>query len=49
MRIGLRYENALVLPHGELLDLIAVEQIKHEGFRLVEKDERDIWEILEVK
>jgi len=48
MRLGLRYQDALSLPHGELLDLIAVEQVKHEGFRLVEA-EPDIWEILGVE
>ena len=49
MRFGLSYANALALPHGELLDLIAVDQVKREGFLPVSKDDRDIWEILEVK
>lgn len=31
MKIGLTYDQALDLPFGELLDLIAIEQIKHEG------------------
>lgn len=29
--MGLTYDQTLDLPHGELLDLIAIEQIKHEG------------------
>jgi len=33
MRVGLTYEQALDLPLGELLDFVAIEQIKAEGFR----------------
>lgn len=29
--MGLTYEETLDLPLGELLTLIAIEQIKHEG------------------
>lgn len=32
--MGLSYAQALDLPLGELLDLIAVEQVKHEGVKL---------------
>lgn len=49
LRLGLPYAHALDLPHGELLDLIAVDQVKREGFEPVTRDERDIWEILEVR
>ena len=34
-------------PLGELLDLIAVEQIKHEGFALRERREDDFWALRE--
>ncbi len=30
MRVGLTYDQALDLPVGELLDYMAIEQIKHE-------------------
>lgn len=32
--MGLGYQETLDLPMGELLDLIAIEQIKHEGAKL---------------
>lgn len=31
--MGLSYEDAQILPLTELLDLICIEQIKHEGYR----------------
>ena len=31
---GLTYEQALDIPFGELLDYVAIEQIKHEGAKL---------------
>ena len=34
MRVGLTYDQALDIPFGELLDYVAIEQIKHEGFRI---------------
>ena len=34
MRAGLSYSEALDIPFGELLDYVAIEQIKLEGFRL---------------
>ena len=34
LTIGLTYEQTLDIPFGELRDLIAVEQIKHEGAEL---------------
>ena len=33
MRVGLTYEQALDIPLGELLDFVAIEQIKTEGCR----------------
>lgn len=33
MRVGLTYEQALTIPLGELLDFVAIEQIKTEGYR----------------
>lgn len=35
------------MPLGLLLDLIAIEQIKEEGFELVNKQEDDFWALLE--
>ena len=35
------------MPLGLLLDLIAIEQIKEEGFVLVNKQEDDFWALLE--
>ncbi len=32
MAVGLTYTEALDVPFGELLDYIAIEQIKREGF-----------------
>lgn len=32
--MGLTYTQALDIPFGELLDYIAIEQVKREGFRL---------------
>lgn len=31
LSLGIGYDRALDLPFGELLTLIAIEQIKHEG------------------
>lgn len=33
MRVGLTYDQALDIPFGELLDYVAIEQIKTEGAR----------------
>lgn len=33
MRVGLTYDQSLDIPFGELLDFVAIEQIKAEGFR----------------
>ena len=33
MAVGLTYDQALDIPFGELLDYVAIEQIKREGFR----------------
>ncbi len=34
MAVGLTYAQALDIPFGELLDYVAIEQIKREDFRL---------------
>ena len=34
MAVGLSYSEALTIPFGELLDYIAIEQIKREGCKL---------------
>nr|DAK78858.1 MAG TPA: hypothetical protein [Caudoviricetes sp.]DAT96874.1 MAG TPA: hypothetical protein [Caudoviricetes sp.]DAW66578.1 MAG TPA: hypothetical protein [Caudoviricetes sp.] len=34
MSVGLTYTQALDIPFGELLDYIAIEQVKREEFRL---------------
>ena len=47
LKIGLSYEAVFSIPMGELLDLIAVEQVKHEGAKLV--NDADFWALLERK
>ena len=43
LSMGLTYDRALDLPLGELLTLIAIEQIKHEGAKLAgENDDEEI-------
>lgn len=49
LRIGLPYDTALDLPAGELLDLIAVEQIKNENYRPKAPDNEEFWSLLERK
>lgn len=39
--MGLSYDQSLDIPFGELLDFIAIEQVKTEGFRLKKKVTRD--------
>lgn len=34
MRVGLSYGEALDIPFGELLDYMAIEQVKAEGAKL---------------
>ena len=48
--MGLPYAQALDLPHGELLDLIAVEQVKTCGYipKAQETDD-DFWAVLEMR
>lgn len=46
LKIGLTYKQTFSIPHGELMDLIAVEQIKHEGAKLVITSEDEFWELL---
>lgn len=47
LTIGLTLDQTLDLPWGELLDLIACEQIKHEDYQLKQADEDDFWALLE--
>lgn len=47
LKIGLSYREAHAMPLGELLDLISVEQIKHEGAKLQQSAEDDFWAMLE--
>lgn len=43
LSLGIGYDRALDLPFGELLTLIAIEQIKHEGAQPAgESDDEDI-------
>lgn len=43
LRLGLSYTEALDLPLGELLNLIAIEQYKREGAKLEENEEDDFF------
>lgn len=36
--MGLTYDETLDMPIGELLDLIAIEQVKNEGFTFKDVD-----------
>lgn len=36
--MGLTYDETLDMPIGELLDLIAIEQVKNEGFTFKDID-----------
>lgn len=47
VHMGLSYRETHALPLGELLDLISVEQIKHEGAKLQQSAEDDFWAMLE--
>lgn len=47
LKVGLSYQTSLALPYGQLLDLVAIEQIKHEGAKLKKNDEDEFWELLE--
>lgn len=47
-KIGLSRTDILDIPFGELLDLIAVEQIKHEGRKLKKNAVRENEEFLEL-
>lgn len=50
MRAGLPYAHALDLPHGELLDLIAVQRIEEKGFMpAAQETEDDFWAVLEMR
>ena len=45
MHIGLTYDETMCLPLGDLLTLIAIEQIKVEGAH--EKNDEDFWSLME--
>ena len=51
MKVGLSRRETLAIPFSELLDLIAIEQIKHEGATLGKtkteaSEERDFWALM---
>lgn len=51
LRVGLPFAHALALPHGQLLDLIAVQQIKAEGFaprraKAPDDENNDFWDLM---
>ena len=41
LSMGLGYDRALDLPFGEILTLVAIEQIKHEGAKLAGESNDD--------
>jgi hypothetical protein len=49
MRVGLSRTETLTIPHGELLDLIAIDQFKHGNAKLKEQEEDDFFKLLERK
>ena len=51
LKIELSLDETLALPVGVLYDLIACEQVKHEGCALqeAEDDEDAFWQLLERK
>jgi len=49
LKIGLTYDEAMTIPHPLLLDLIACEQIKNEGFEQKTFDNSDFMSILSVR
>ena len=47
LKIGLSYRETLALPVGELMDMIAFEQLKHEGAQLKgKKPQKTHWDII---
>ena len=46
--MGLTYDQSLDIPFGELLDYVAIEQIKHEGAALKDQagDEAEFFSLL---
>lgn len=42
MAAGLTYSEACAVPVGELLDLMAIYRIKHEGAQLATPEDEDI-------
>lgn len=49
LKIGLSYDEGLTIPMPLLLDLIACEQIKHEGFEIRAYHNDDLMSILNVR
>jgi hypothetical protein len=52
MKIGLSRHETLVLPFGELLDFIAIQQIKSEGAKrkpTIEDNENEFMRLLSFK
>ena len=41
MRVGLTYDQAMGIPFGELMDYVAIEQIKCEGAHLKAESDDD--------
>lgn len=51
LHIGVPYDIVLDLPFGELLDLIAIERVRHGELKLKTKtdDDGDFWSLMEWK
>ncbi len=46
LKIGLTYIQTLYIPFGMLCDLIAIEQLKHEGAKIKKTDEDEFLELM---
>lgn len=50
LRCGVPYAHALDLPHGLLLDLIAVQRIEERGYTWAAQDSDDeFWAVLQMR
>ena len=52
LKIGLERSDILKLPYAEMLDLIAIEQIKHEGAKLkktTKQEQEEFFDLLKFK
>ena len=47
LKIGLSYQESHGLPLGELMDLISIEKVRHEGAKLKESEEDEFFNLLE--